>query len=112
MAHINNHLKVIDMKAIRNSELYEHTEASATTRPMVLIVGGGFAGLRIALALAGMRVDVTLIDRSNRHTFQPCFIKWLWPTILLVWTISGGYDLSTTDKEDGVDYNYPMKVVP
>ncbi len=61
----------IEMKAIHNSELYEHTKATVPARSRVLIVGGGFAGLRAALALAGMRVDVTLIDRSNRHTFQP-----------------------------------------
>lgn len=44
---------------------------SATTRPRVLIVGGGFAGLRAATQLAGKPVDVTLIDRRNHHTFQP-----------------------------------------
>jgi NADH dehydrogenase len=40
-------------------------------RPRVVVVGGGFAGLSAAQALAGMAVDVTLIDRRNHHTFQP-----------------------------------------
>ena len=40
-------------------------------RPRVVVVGGGFAGLSAGLALAGMAVDVTLIDRRNHHTFQP-----------------------------------------
>ncbi len=40
-------------------------------RPRVLVVGGGFAGLSAADALAKMAVDVTLVDRRNHHTFQP-----------------------------------------
>ncbi len=37
----------------------------------VVIIGGGFAGLRAARALAGRAVEVTLVDRSNHHLFQP-----------------------------------------
>lgn len=38
----------------------------------VLIVGGGFGGLRVAQGLAGVRgVEVTLLDRRNHHLFQP-----------------------------------------
>jgi NADH dehydrogenase len=40
-------------------------------RPHVLIVGGGFGGLTAAKALAHAPVEVTLVDRTNRHTFQP-----------------------------------------
>ena len=40
-------------------------------RPRVVIIGGGFGGLYAARALAGERVDVTLIDRTNHHVFQP-----------------------------------------
>jgi NADH:ubiquinone reductase (H+-translocating) len=40
-------------------------------RPRVFIVGGGFAGLAAAKALADAPVDVTLIDRRNHHVFQP-----------------------------------------
>ena len=37
----------------------------------VVIVGGGFGGLRAAQALKSAPVDVTLIDRRNYHLFQP-----------------------------------------
>src|SRR5947209_824876 len=39
--------------------------------PRVVIVGGGFAGLETAKLLAGVAVDVTLIDHQNHHCFQP-----------------------------------------
>ncbi len=37
----------------------------------MVVVGGGFAGLRAAKALGGAEVDVTLIDQHNYHLFQP-----------------------------------------
>ena len=40
-------------------------------RPHVVIVGGGFAGIHAAKALAHLPVDVTVVDRRNHHTFQP-----------------------------------------
>lgn len=40
-------------------------------RPRVIILGGGFAGLHAAKALAKHSVDVTVVDRRNHHTFQP-----------------------------------------
>ncbi len=42
-----------------------------TARPRVIIVGAGFGGLNAARGLAHLPVDVTLIDKSNHHTFQP-----------------------------------------
>ena len=39
--------------------------------PHVVIVGGGFAGLKAAHVLAGKTVRVTLIDRRNFNLFQP-----------------------------------------
>ena len=44
---------------------------TATRRPHVVIVGGGFGGLRAARHLRRADVDVTLVDRTNHHLFQP-----------------------------------------
>ncbi len=40
-------------------------------RPRVVILGAGFAGLRLARSLRGTAVDVVVIDRQNHHLFQP-----------------------------------------
>ncbi|MDJ0954708.1 MAG: NAD(P)/FAD-dependent oxidoreductase [Acidimicrobiia bacterium] len=37
----------------------------------VVIVGGGFGGLTAAQELNGADVEITLIDRTNHHLFQP-----------------------------------------
>ena len=38
----------------------------------VVIIGGGFAGINAAKRLGSRSaVEVTLIDRSNHHLFQP-----------------------------------------
>ena len=39
--------------------------------PHVVILGGGFAGLAAARELRKSPVRVTLVDRTNHHTFQP-----------------------------------------
>ena len=46
-------------------------EFTHTNRPRVLIVGGGFGGVRVAKALKGAPVEVGIVDRSNHHLFQP-----------------------------------------
>ena len=40
-------------------------------RHRVLVVGGGFGGLNVTEALADADFDVTLVDRTNHHLFQP-----------------------------------------
>jgi NADH dehydrogenase len=47
------------------------SENSPSTRPRVLILGGGFAGAGAAQKLADADVDVVLVDRHDYHTFQP-----------------------------------------
>ena len=41
------------------------------TAPRVVIVGGGFGGLYAARALGRAPLDVTVVDRTNHHVFQP-----------------------------------------
>ena len=43
----------------------------ANERHRVVVVGGGFGGLNATRGLAGADVDVTLVDRTNHHLFQP-----------------------------------------
>lgn len=44
---------------------------TATVPHRVVIVGGGFAGVRVAGRLAKTGAEITLIDRANHHLFQP-----------------------------------------
>src|SRR5690349_24767903 len=37
----------------------------------VVVVGGGFGGLNATRALANADVEVTVVDRTNHHLFQP-----------------------------------------
>jgi NADH dehydrogenase len=43
----------------------------AASRPRVLILGGGFAGVGAAQKLEKADADVVLVDRHDYHTFQP-----------------------------------------
>ena len=42
-----------------------------STKPRVVIIGGGFGGLSLAKKLKNAPVDVLLLDKHNYHTFQP-----------------------------------------
>jgi NADH dehydrogenase len=46
-------------------------EIDTVPRHRVVIVGGGFGGVRAAKALEHADADITLIDRTNHHLFQP-----------------------------------------
>ena len=48
-----------------------NTAAPTPAIPHVVIIGGGFAGLWAARALARAQVRVSLVDRGNHHLFQP-----------------------------------------
>ena len=44
---------------------------TAAGRHRVVVVGGGFGGLNAVRELADAAVDITLVDRTNHHLFQP-----------------------------------------
>src|SRR5215210_3015080 len=46
-------------------------QSSAGQRHRVVVVGGGFGGLNAVRELADADVDVTLVDLTNHHLFQP-----------------------------------------
>ena len=41
------------------------------SRPRVVVLGGGFAGVGAARELKKAAVDVVLVDKHDYHTFQP-----------------------------------------
>jgi len=43
--------------------------------PRILILGAGFAGLKLAQKLAGSDYQVILLDKNNYHQFQPLFYQ-------------------------------------
>ena len=43
----------------------------ASSSPNVVVIGAGFAGLRVVQGLAHVPVNVVLLDRHNYHLFQP-----------------------------------------
>lgn len=45
--------------------------SAPSARPRVVIIGCGFGGLEAAKALHAAPVDITLVDRTNHHLFQP-----------------------------------------
>jgi NADH dehydrogenase len=47
------------------------TSDTNNNKPRIVIIGCGFGGLETAKALRGADVDITLVDRTNHHLFQP-----------------------------------------
>ncbi len=47
------------------------TAASRPSKPKVVVIGAGFAGMAAIRALQGSDAEVTLVDRNNHHLFQP-----------------------------------------
>ncbi|MBC5765994.1 NAD(P)/FAD-dependent oxidoreductase [Ramlibacter albus] len=45
--------------------------ATNNDKPRIVVIGCGFGGLEATRALDGAQVDITLVDRTNHHLFQP-----------------------------------------
>jgi len=59
------------MRALERGRGFATPLGMADRMPLVVIVGGGFAGLAAAKALRHAPVRILLIDRTNHHLFQP-----------------------------------------
>ncbi|MBW3655816.1 MAG: FAD-dependent oxidoreductase [Gemmatimonadetes bacterium] len=46
-------------------------QESNNNKLRVVIIGCGFGGLEAARALSGAPLDITLVERTNHHLFQP-----------------------------------------
>ncbi len=57
--------------ALNLIEVETRTANARPALPRVVIVGAGFGGLNAAQSLASAPVQITVIDRTNYHTFQP-----------------------------------------
>lgn len=44
-------------------------------RKKIVIIGGGFAGLNLALKLAPTGSEIMVVDKQNHHMFQPLFYQ-------------------------------------
>jgi NADH:ubiquinone reductase (H+-translocating) len=55
----------------QEKQLMEISAQTPSNNPKVVIIGGGFGGMYAARILANQPVDVTLVDRTNHHVFQP-----------------------------------------
>ena len=47
------------------------TTNESRSRPTLVVVGGGFAGLELVKGLEGAPYNVVLLDKQNHHCFQP-----------------------------------------
>jgi NADH:ubiquinone reductase (H+-translocating) len=54
-----------------NGSASHESPSSTQLPPRIVIIGAGFGGLQAARALRGSKAQVTIIDRSNHHLFQP-----------------------------------------
>ncbi len=46
-----------------------------SNRPKLVILGGGFAGLKLARKMVNSEYQVILLDKNNYHQFQPLFYQ-------------------------------------
>src|ERR1041385_8299384 len=42
-----------------------------TNQKRIVIIGGGFGGLKLARRLSNKKFQIVLLDKNNYHTFQP-----------------------------------------
>ena len=80
---------------------------STPSRPRVLVLGGGFAGIGAARKLADTDVDVVVVDRHDYHTFQPLLYQF---ATGLLETTAVGHSLRdlVKDQDNAVIHTAPI----
>jgi NADH:quinone reductase (non-electrogenic) len=63
--------KAVNGQSVTPQSVEPVQQSLPAVKPRVVIVGAGFGGLHAARALQDVPVQVTMIDRSNHHLFQP-----------------------------------------
>jgi NADH:ubiquinone reductase (H+-translocating) len=61
----------LELSRRRLAGTLSYMEAASPKIPRVVIIGAGFGGLEAAKKLSGQAVQVTVVDRTNYHLFQP-----------------------------------------
>jgi NADH dehydrogenase len=61
----------LELSPRRLAGTLSYMEAASPKIPRVVIIGAGFGGLEAAKKLSGQAVQVTVVDRTNYHLFQP-----------------------------------------
>ena len=56
---------------LTDNPTYNVLNIPTSDQPRLVIVGGGFGGIKLAKSLRGRGYQVVLLDRHNYHTFQP-----------------------------------------
>ncbi|MDN3669255.1 NAD(P)/FAD-dependent oxidoreductase [Echinicola jeungdonensis] len=60
---------------MQNSLNHPIPNLPVSNRKKIVILGGGFAGLKLARKLIGSDYQVVLLDKNNYHQFQPLFYQ-------------------------------------
>jgi NADH:ubiquinone reductase (H+-translocating) len=59
------------LPALEFAPSHNEDMASNDNKPRIVIIGCGFGGLEAARSLESAAVEITLVDRTNHHLFQP-----------------------------------------
>ena len=68
---LRTHIHMVAERLVDPAPALASAAMSTAPRPRVLVVGCGFGGIEAVRALSKAAVEITLVDRTNHHLFQP-----------------------------------------
>ena len=68
---LRTHIHMVAERLVDPAPALASAGMSTAARPRVLVVGCGFGGIEAVRALSKAAVEITLVDRTNHHLFQP-----------------------------------------